>query len=128
MNIGKKIKTLRKDNNYTLDELSKISEIAKPTLSKYENNHNDPSTTNLIKLADVFNVSVDYLLCRDIDTQIKETGKFIMTISNDEAQLIQALRNSENKSLRLFLSSEPKRRLKLLANNRHVIDIINMFK
>lgn len=128
MNIGKKIRMLRESKNYTLDELSEISEIAKPTLSKYENNHNDPGAANLIKLADVFNVTVDSLLCRDVATQLEETEKYVMTISNDEVQLIKALRKSENKNLRLFLSDNPRRRLKLLSNNRHVIDIINMTK
>ena len=62
MTVGDKIKKLRKESNMTQGQLSiKIGTDAK-LISKYENNINLPTTETLIKIAEYFNVSLDYLV------------------------------------------------------------------
>lgn len=60
--IMNKIKELRKEKKITQDKLSKILKIARSTLAMYEINKSEPDQATLIKLADYFGVSVDYLL------------------------------------------------------------------
>lgn len=69
MEIGTRIKDLRSDRGlsrqYTADHLG----ISPSTVNMIERNERLPSVELLEKIADFFNVSVDYLLCR---TDIKD--------------------------------------------------------
>lgn len=60
--LGYKIRKLRKENNLTQTELGQKLSIKKSTISKYENDINIPATNILNKMADIFNVPLDYLL------------------------------------------------------------------
>ncbi|PYG87348.1 transcriptional regulator with XRE-family HTH domain [Ruminiclostridium sufflavum DSM 19573] len=62
--IGKRIKKLREKNNLNQLEFSKILNISNTTLSQYEAGNRTPSDEIKEKVADYFNVSVDYLLGR----------------------------------------------------------------
>ncbi|MFW6377585.1 MAG: helix-turn-helix domain-containing protein [bacterium] len=62
--FNKRLKQLRKENNLTQKELSEILNIGESTLSHYENKDREPNFDTLIKIADLFDVSLDYLLGR----------------------------------------------------------------
>ncbi|KXZ40047.1 Helix-turn-helix [Alkalithermobacter thermoalcaliphilus JW-YL-7 = DSM 7308] len=57
-----RMKELRKEKNLTLDKLADMSNTTKATLSRYENGLRVPNIEFIQKLANIFNVSVDYLL------------------------------------------------------------------
>ena len=57
---------LRKFNGYTQWDVAEILDISRSTLSKYEKGILEPNLENLIKLADLYKVSCDYLLCREL--------------------------------------------------------------
>ena len=61
--IGNQIKHLRKSCGYTQQELADKLEITKSVVSAYEREIRCPSYVKLIALANLFNVSTDYLLC-----------------------------------------------------------------
>jgi len=63
-NLSVRIKELRKENKMTQDEFGKIFGIVKSTVSMYENGHNSPDDDLKVKIADYFDVSLDYLLGR----------------------------------------------------------------
>lgn len=44
--------------------------IEQALLSKFENGERVPTTESLIKLADFYNVSIDYILCRTDEPEI----------------------------------------------------------
>ena len=50
MTIGERIKELRKDKGYSVRYLSDTSGISRSTISRWENNHLNPSEENLKKL------------------------------------------------------------------------------
>lgn len=54
----------RKLNKVTQRELAEYLQIAQPSYIRYENGTSEPSLENLVKLADFFDVSIDYLLGR----------------------------------------------------------------
>lgn len=62
--IGYRIKELREAKNLNQEELSKILNIEQSTLSYYENNKRRPSLEVLIKMANFFGVSLDYICDR----------------------------------------------------------------
>ncbi len=65
LTIGERIKQLRVKNNLTQIEFAKIFKISNGTIAMWETNKRQPGYNTLIKIADYFNVSVDYLLGRD---------------------------------------------------------------
>ncbi len=70
--VGKKLKTIRKRYNLTQEGVADELGIARSTYSSYENDKRNPDYKMLIKLADYFNVSVDYLLDRTGKMEDKE--------------------------------------------------------
>ncbi|KXS45556.1 MAG: helix-turn-helix domain-containing protein [Candidatus Frackibacter sp. T328-2] len=62
--FGERFKKLRKEKNYTQEELANKFHTTKSSISKYENNRSIPEVPTLEKYANFFNVSVDYLLGR----------------------------------------------------------------
>ena len=55
----------RKLNNLTQRQLAEQLNIAQPSYIRYENGTSQPSLENLVKLADLFDVSIDYLCGRE---------------------------------------------------------------
>ena len=58
------LKTLRKSKGYTQIALQMKTGIEQSLLSKFENGERTPPTETLVRLADFYDVSVDYILCR----------------------------------------------------------------
>jgi transcriptional regulator with XRE-family HTH domain len=59
-----RIRHLREDSDLTQVQISKILNISQRAYSHYENGTRDIPTDILIKLADYYNVSTDYILGR----------------------------------------------------------------
>lgn len=57
-----KLKELRKDKGISLKELGTVVGVAESTMSLYENGKRQPDYETLLKLAEYFGVTVDYLL------------------------------------------------------------------
>ncbi len=60
--INERLRELRKSKNITQSELAQKMNVAKTTIAAYEQGKNEPSMSMLIKIANYFNVSTDYLL------------------------------------------------------------------
>lgn len=58
LDIGQRIKTLRRDKGYSLNDLARITGISEATLSRVENNQTLVSAHNLYVLARIFDVDV----------------------------------------------------------------------
>lgn len=65
MNIGEKLRKLRKDNGLTLKELSKQAGLSISFISDIENGRRNPRLENLDKLAKALKVDVSVLLGED---------------------------------------------------------------
>lgn len=59
-----RIKKLREDFGYTQQDLADKIDGAKSTIAMYENETRKPSLEVLIKLSEIFNCSIDYILCK----------------------------------------------------------------
>lgn len=59
-----RLKELRIERELSQEEVGKIIGISGQALGLYENGRRDIPTKNLIKLANLYNVSADYILCK----------------------------------------------------------------
>ncbi len=59
-----RIKEQRKLYGLTQRDMAERLGISQPSYIRYENGSSEPSQENLVKIADIFDVSVDYLLGR----------------------------------------------------------------
>ena len=60
------VKELRKKRNLSQKNVEFLTGIDRTTISAYETGKREPSIENLIKLADLYNVSLDQLFGRKI--------------------------------------------------------------
>lgn len=86
-----RIRELREESGLKLKELSKIIGVSESTMSLYENGKHEPDYTTLIKIADYFKVSLDYLLCRNTVFQ------FSSSFTIDEEEMMQLFRSAGQK-------------------------------
>ncbi len=68
------LRKLRKQKNLTQIALQMQTGIEQALLSKYETGDRIPPTENLIILADFYNVSIDYILCRTDNPKINKSN------------------------------------------------------
>lgn len=115
--FGDRLKQLRSKKDLTQEELAKIFNTGKASISHYESNRRMPDAITIEKFADFFNVSVDYLLGRTdmrnyelLDKhweKVEPTLEDIMSkISLDKDLLEKLLAKNKNKdSILNFLNS-----------------------
>ena len=58
------IKQLREENNWTQADLANKLGCAISSIAMYEKEDRKPSLEVLVKLSEIFNCSIDYLLCK----------------------------------------------------------------
>ena len=84
--IGKKIKELRNKYKLTQTELATRLGVTKSTVAAYENDSRQPSYEVLVKMADVFKVTIDSILMDRSDTVINIEG-----LNNEQLVIIENL-------------------------------------
>ena len=62
--FGQRLKELRKEQCLSQDKLAELLNVSRQSYSRYENGISEPELNTIVKIADIFNVSLDYLLCR----------------------------------------------------------------
>ena len=65
MNIGTKIKTARVEAGLTQEKSAEILGVSRQTISNWENEKSYPDIVSVIKMSDIYNVSLDKLLKED---------------------------------------------------------------
>jgi transcriptional regulator with XRE-family HTH domain len=76
--FAKRLKQLREEHHLTQDELAVEVNLKKSTLSKYENKLAEPRFSNVKKIADFFDVSVNWLMGdSDIRDKTIDSGNLI---------------------------------------------------
>ena len=67
MELGNRIKELRKAQNINQDELAEKLFVSRQTISNWENDKSYPDIQSVLLLSEIFNVSVDQLLKGDVE-------------------------------------------------------------
>lgn len=82
MTTGEKLQQLRKEKNYTQEELADIMNVSRQSISKWESDVAFPETEKLIALSKLYNCSIDYLLKEESENR----GDGVVAISKKEAK------------------------------------------
>ena len=70
--FSERLRELRTSKKLTMEQLSKEIETTRGTIGNFENGNKKPSLDVLIKLADYFDVSIDYLVGRTDDPKLHQ--------------------------------------------------------
>lgn len=85
VNFGGILKSLRQQAGLTQKQLAERLWISKATVSYYEQSLRSPSPEILVKIANVFHVSTDYLLGREGKSQTLD----ITELTDEDIALLQ---------------------------------------
>ena len=81
MNLGERLRLIRKEHNYTLKVLSELANLSVPYLSDMERGVVNPSVDTLQKVAKAYNITVKELI-----SDVEELGESSNTNYPDEFQ------------------------------------------
>lgn len=97
-----RIKQLRKEKGLNQRELSILLNINVPTVSKYESDDVDISASKLKVLSDIFNTSIDYILCNDKNFSYNKKNNTDYKLTNEEQIILHKLRAlPENRRIKI---------------------------
>ena len=96
-----RIKKLRKEKKITQIRLSIELEVSQETISAYEKGKYYPSAAMLIKLRDIFGVSIDYIL-RLSDTKFDPLSETNLT--EDETYILNLCRKMDDSDRKRTIS------------------------
>lgn len=100
------VRFLRKQNRMTQNELGDVLGYGYSAISNYESGRNEPSINNLIKIADYFNVSIDYLVGHELKIssannyeytiKLKKLSECIHNFQKETDEIIKGIADTEN--------------------------------
>lgn len=90
--LNERIRALRLAKGISQVDLAAMLNVSKQSVSNWENDNIQPSIDMLMYIADIFNVSTDYLLGRELDRQL-DTDK----LTDKELEHIQMIINDIRK-------------------------------
>lgn len=97
INLGERIRLLRKQAGLNQTRLADMIDLSRPTLSQVEKGRTELKAEKLVKLAGIFNLSVDGLLNLEADTEV------VIPSVKSEAKPATAMRiNVPQKNLKKF--------------------------
>lgn len=115
MNFGERITQLRKEFGYsTRNEFANKLGIPSTTLRNYETNVREPGHTFLKQLSELFNVSVDYLLCLTDDREVLNSFR-LRIAEQDMIEKYRALDDYGRETVDIALERETRRTQSLKA-------------
>ena len=68
-----RLRELREDRGVGIDEMVKVLDVSLETYKSYETGATNPPFAKIVKIADMFGVSIDYLIGRDTNGRMDAT-------------------------------------------------------
>ena len=100
--IGKNIQKIRKSNGYTQEKLAEIIEVSVRYISDIEQDKSKPSYEVLIKICNVFKISLDQIFSEYINTKENKSIEYSLAgfdkLSKKDKETIENLIMYFNKS------------------------------
>ena len=98
---------LRKEKKLTQEQVAQYLNMTQSTYQHYENGRAEPSIDTILKLADFYQVSVDYLLEREYNNEIGY-------LTNEQKNIVFVIKKLNDENLNKTLSAT----LKLLDEQK----------
>ena len=93
----KNLRMLRKRYNLTQYKLAKILHVDRQVIYKYEKGINQPSFDTLVKLSEIFNIPVEYLINDEKDVESYK-GERVIRLSKTEKDVLMLFRGMDKAS------------------------------
>ena len=108
--FGERLRALRKQAGLTQQTVAERLSIHRTAYTKYETSGVMPDPSGLVVLADLFGVSVDYLVGHDNaeEVQVAADGRVAMNLSLEEQQLVQIYRQLSFQEQQILLQQAQK--------------------
>ena len=103
---GKRLKELRIKKGLSQQKLGDLIGVTKVSICGYENGTRIPTIENLIKLSDTLEITIDYLLGREVTVMNEENKSYIGSISHEDVCFIMELRHYPNLYSKLLKDSK----------------------
>jgi len=94
MILGYRLRELRKENKMSQEDLGKLLGVTKVSISGYETGTRVPSLDVLQGMLDVFGVSADFLLGRELNVVCEDEMDFTMSLSTSDIEIIKEIRSN----------------------------------
>ena len=96
-----KLKELRKEKGLTQEQVGLLINVNKMTYNGYENENREPGIDTLCKLANLYNVSLDYLVGREFKNDIGY-------LTPDQKNVVYVIKQLNQKNLAYILGQSLK--------------------
>lgn len=110
--IGRTIKALRQTYKYTQTEIAKKLSVAQQTYAGYETGKHEPSIETIIRLCDIFNVTMDYLTGRwdGIDeNKLADSVIENQEMINEAIEFYKSQKEQEERFMRILMQGNKKK-------------------
>lgn len=97
-NTGNRVKELRVTNGWTQKSLAEKLDVSSQVISNWERAYTSPNQEDLIKLARIFNVTIDYILSSDkiinLNYDIEKITEYVSSsmLKQDEKELMEKVK------------------------------------
>lgn len=91
--ISSRLRELRQQHGYTQQHMANLLNIKRPTYTRYETGTNEPDHETIVRLADIFAVSVDFLLGRGEEEKSIRKSPSEEELLDEKTKLILSLLN-----------------------------------
>ena len=92
MEIGSKLKKARTEKGFTQEQTADALGVSRQTVSNWENNRSYPDIISVIKMSEIYSISLDHLLKEDDSMSKKQT---YMDYLEESTNTVKAKRNLE---------------------------------
>lgn len=103
----KNLKDLRAKKGISQKKLADEIHVSQQSINKYENHDIEPDIETLVKIADYFGTSVDYLIGHtEFDRPVEKTERF--DLNSNETELVESWRkltSKQKESVRMVISN-----------------------
>lgn len=122
-----RIKELREQRNIQQRELASYLGISPNTLSQYENYKREPGSDIITKIADFFNVSIDYIYGNTDTTTCKDCGLTYCPVDDFDIKLHNELHmNWENALSKFGFCYNHAEAERIKAENRNIVNDLSL--
>lgn len=103
-----RLRMLRKKARMTQADVADVLNLHRTAYTKYETDKASPDQACLLELAELFHVTVDYLLGKNEDdsTAVLQDNRTVVALSPEEAELVDAFRKLTEGQRSLLLQTE----------------------
>lgn len=123
MLFNEKLKKLRKENEFTQEELAEKLNVSRQAITKWESGDGTPDIENLKQISILFNTTIDELVKedKDIKIEVKKKYSYIQELEIDHTKHFD-INIAKIQEINIMPNSEEKVKIEVLSNQEEKLD------